>query len=221
MERLVRFTLVLTILLVTNTSRAGFVDLTKDELGLKDGNQGPSLQVDNLMISAISSIGQAGGPLAGTLYLEKGDKGLGVQTGDESGSKAISGSGPHGDEAVVIDFVQSVLASSITIRLADYKQDRDDPVIALAFASGPTVNFTDSHPNWDYATTSLGGEKVLVDVAVLLAGHGINDLVTSMYVMETSEHLYVNGIGSEVPEPSMVVLLGLGTLVFFRARKRV
>ena len=206
------------VLVMASLSMGTQLDITASGLSLASGNYGASLILDDLVeISALSMI-TSGGSGTGAIYLD-GDKGFGVLAPDGSGSKAISGGGKHQDEALVFNFITDVMASSIVVGLNSYKASRDDPVITLAVAGGGEVVFGKSHANWGSAVTSLGGERVSVDMGILL-GPGYSGLANTVSVMETTGHLYVNSIAAQVPEPATVALLGLGGFALMGRFKR-
>ena len=204
-------------------SWATIVELTEDGLGLTKGNYGTSLVVnDFLQIGALTSIsGSFGDADIGTVYLDS-NKGLGVQTLNFSGSKGISGGGGDQDEALVFNFT-NVQASSLSVGLSSYKSSKDDPFITLILSGGVSYTFSESSQDWDSAITSTGRDKANLNVGLLLqgAGVGINEVVNKMYVMEISEHLYVDAIeyNNSVPEPGTIAILLAGSVFSFTRRK--
>lgn len=200
---------------------ATFVDLTEDGLGLEKGNYGILLVVNDLLqISALTGIDQPYGPFDGTVYLDRDDRGLGLQTLFGHGSKGISGGGPDADEALYLNFVDEVYASSVVVGLNEYRENDDDPIITLFLVGGGELAFTRSHQNWNSAVTSLGGKKVAINLGKLV-GQGFSGLVNSVSVTETAGHIYLNSIQYEnIPEPATIALLGLGSLVLFNSKKR-
>lgn len=208
-------TIICILAILVSPSWANLVDLTSSELGLSTGNYGQFLEIDGVMrISAISQITSSGW-LTGSVYLD-GNKGLGVQTLDGSSSKGISGGGEQEDEALIFDFFNDVSASSISIGLNNYKASKDDPVITLGLSDGQELVFTQTHQNWTNAVTSLGREKVMVDIGSLVEQNYGGAIVNTVSVMEPTGHIYVNAIGSAVPEPATLVFLGFGSLIFIR-----
>jgi len=204
----------------TTPSLATVLDLTEDGLGLKAGNYGTLLSIDeSVQISAVTNKGKRSGPRTGTIYLGRGDKGLGVQTPAMKGSKGISGRGKNGYEILVFDFTENVSASSILIGLNKYRDCSDDSIISLSLSDGDELVFTKNHSNWDNATTSLGRGKVVVDIGLLLT-ENFTGLASSLSVAETSGHMYVNSITYHTPEPTTICMLGMGALALLRKRRK-
>jgi hypothetical protein len=208
---------------MTVQSWAVTVELTEDGLGLTKGNQGTSLRVsESLQITALTKITDSfENADIGTIYLE-GKKGLGVQNINLSGSKEISGKGADQDEALVFDFT-NVQASSLELGLDKYKADKTDPVISLILSDGAGYTFTENSNNWDDYITSQGKEKVSLNIGSLLQAEGVGQdvRVNKMYVMETSEHLYVTSVKfntSAVPEPATLAFLFTG-MICLRLKK--
>ncbi|MBL7106332.1 MAG: PEP-CTERM sorting domain-containing protein [Phycisphaerae bacterium] len=205
-------------------SLATVVELTEHGLGLAKGNYGTSFVIDDFIeVGALTSIsGSFGDADTGTVYLDR-DKGLGVQTLNLSGSKGISGGGGDQDEALVFNFT-NVQASSLSVGLNSFKVSKDDPFITLILSGGASYTFSESSQGWDSAITSTGRDKANLDVGLLLQGAGVgaDRVVDKMYVMEVSEHLYVNSIGynTAIPEPASLLMLGIGSLLFI-SKKRV
>jgi hypothetical protein len=198
-------------------AQATLIDFT--QLGLQQGNLGPSLVIDDLSISALTHIATAGSD-EGTIYLDR-HYGLGVQTLSGCGSTGISGKGSDQDEALIFDFAEGVSASSLQLGLSQYKANKDEPIITAALSSGSELSFSESSTNWGSAVTYLGHSRITVDVGLLLGSEGIgqNDAVSRLYVKETADHIYVGSLRFEslpgpvpVPEPATVGLLGLGSL---------
>ncbi|MHC4113795.1 MAG: PEP-CTERM sorting domain-containing protein [Planctomycetota bacterium] len=195
-------------------------DMTADGLGLKSGNYGASLVIDDfLSVSSLTNITPEGSS-AGTVYLD-GDKGLGVKTLNASGSKGISGGGGDQDEALIFDFAGGVPAGSIVVGLNSYEDKDDDPVITVTLSSGESLSFNESHQSWNIALVSLGDKKAAVNLGSLV-GQGFDGLVKSLTVMEPEGHLYVNRLAapSVVPEPATIALLGFGSLVLACNKRR-
>ncbi len=217
-------TIAVVLCIVVAMSGPGFsvmIDFTEDGLGMDYGNYGTSLIINEvLQISALTGIDQSGGPFVGTVYLEKHNKGLGVRTLNDSGSKPLSGGGHNADEAIVFGFVGNVDAGSLLIGLNKYKYDKDDPVITLSLSGGSELIFTESHANWAGAVSSYGKEKIVVDMGVLL-GPGFSGAATGLSVTETRGHVYVNSLAYSVPEPAMIAMLSFGWLLVLSRRKRV
>jgi hypothetical protein len=201
------------------SSHATTVLFTEDGLGLEQGNYGTLMVINDVVqASAITHIGQDGSFLTGTVYLDGKEKGLGVQTLAACGSKGISGRGDDQDEAIVLDFAPNVVATSILVGMNEYQKNMDDPIITLKLSTGDELVFTENHQNFSDAVTTLGKNKVVVDVGLLL-GQGFSGLASSLSVTETASHLYVNSVGYEIPEPATVLLLGLGSIVLKRKRR--
>jgi hypothetical protein len=208
-----------TMVVLVSPSWASVWDLTTDGLGLKSGNYGVSLVIDNfLSVSSLTSITPEGSS-AGTVYLG-GDSGLGVKTLSGSGSKGISGGGGDQDEALIFNFAGGAPAGSIVVGLNDYEDKDDDPVITVALSSGESLSFNESHQSWNIALVSLGDKKAAVNLGSLV-GQGFGGLVRSLTVMEPEGHLYVNRLAalSVVPEPATIALLGFGSLVLVYRRR--
>lgn len=198
---------------------AVFIDLTEKGLGLKKGNYGTCLAVNEVIeISAITRIGNRKGQEIGTVYLNKGKKGLGVQRLDGRGGREISGGGRDQDEAVVFDFIRNVHASSIKVGLADYERKEDNPIVTLTLSGGDELVLTKSDINWNDAITFVRKKEVVVDLAVLV-GHDFSGMATRLTVTETEEQLYVNSIAYETPEPATITLLVMGGLILRIRRK--
>ncbi len=196
------------------------IDLTEDGLDMEHGNLGTSLIINEVLeISGLTGIDQSRGPFVGTVYLEKGDKGLGIRTLSGGGSKPLSGRGPDADEAILFGFVGGVDAGSLLVGLNKYKYDKDDPVITLSLSGGTELSFTESHANWAEAVNSQGKEKVVVDMGVLL-GPGFSGAATGLSVTETRGHLYVNSLSYSVPEPTTIAMLSFGWMLLLSKRKR-
>jgi hypothetical protein len=192
-------------------AQATLIDFT--QLGLRQGNLGQSLVIDDLSISALTQITTTGS-YEGTIYLDS-HHGLGVQTLSGCGSTGISGRGADQDEALIFDFTEGVFASSLQVGLSQYKANKDEPIITATLSSGGQLSFSESSTNWSNAVTNLGYGRITVDVGLLLGGEriGQNDAVSRLYVKETSDHVYVRSLGYEsVPEPATVGLLGFGSL---------
>ncbi len=195
-------------------AQATLIDFTDDQLGLQEGNQGPSLVIDDfLSISALTHITATGSDDEGTVYLAH--HGLGVQTLSGHGSTGISGRGADQDEALIFDFTEGIFASSLQLGLSKYKANKDEPIITATLSNGDELSFSKGHQDWSNAVTYVGHSKIEVDVGLLLASEGIsqNETVSRLYVQESSHHVYVSSIGYEsVPEPATVGLLGFGSL---------
>lgn len=201
------------LVVLASPSQASMWNMTAEALGLKSGNYGESLVIDNfLSVSSLTCITPEGFS-AGTVYVD-GDRGLGVKTLSGSGSKGISGGGGNQDEALIFDFAEGVPAGSIVLGLNSYEDRDDEPVITMTLSSGESLSFNKSHQSWNAALASLGDKKVAINLG-LLVGQGFGGLVSSLTVMESQGHLYVNSLAasSGVPEPATIALLGLGSLI--------
>lgn len=208
-----------TILVSAEPSRAVFIELTEKGLGLKKGNYGTCLAVNEFVeISAITNIGYRGGEETGTVYLNKGKKGLGVQNLDGRGGEGISGRGGESDEALVFDFIRNVEASSLKVGLSDYDKKKDEPVISLMLSDGAELVFNKKDKNWKEAVTFVRKKEAVLDLGVLL-GQDFNSHVTGLSVTETKDGIYVNSITYHTPEPATVALLSLGGLILCIRRR--
>ena len=203
-------------------AQATLIDFT--QLGLQQGNLGPSLVIDDLSISALTHITTTGSD-EGTIYLDR-HYGLGVQTLSGCGSTGISGRGSDQDEALIFDFTEGASASFLQVGLSQYRANKDEPIITAILSSGGELSFSESSANWVIAVTNLGHSRITVDVGLLLGGEGIGqyEAVSRLYVRESADHVYVRSLGYEsapepVPEPATIGLLVLGSVVLFRGRK--
>jgi len=159
---------------------------------LSEGNQGTSINIEDIDITALTSI-ESGSSNTGTLYLVT-DSGLGVQNLNLGGSKGLSGKGGDDDEAIIFNFnTDDILPESLLIALNDYKPTKAKPVINLSLSTGDDFIFTTDHQNWDDAITYVGSSGAIIDLGVLL-GPLDNAFVDSLSVMETADHLYVGDI---------------------------
>jgi len=192
---------------------AATINLTSDGLGLASGNYGTSMLIDDfIQVSALTKITLTDSQ-TGTIYLD-GNKGFGVQTtgtGRDAGSKGISGGGKDQNEALIFDFMQTVAASSIVLGLYDYNPTKDDTVLTLTLNNGDEMSFTQNHQNWNSAITYLDKKKSTVDFGILL-GEGFGGSAARVSVMEPTDHVYVNLLGADIPEPATMLLLCMGTL---------
>lgn len=218
-----KIAVIMTLLVIAAPSWATLLDLTEDGLGLDTGNLGTIFVIDEFVqISALTRIRTTfDDSCTGTVYLNR-NKGLGVRTHWARGSKGISGEGPDQDEALVFDFTAEVLATSVSVGLAWYEENEDDPIISLILSCGDQFSFSEGHQNWSNAVTSLEANKVVVNVGLLLMGEGINQnqTLSGLYVRESSDHLYVNSLEYQgIPEPATVALLGLGSLILICRRR--
>jgi hypothetical protein len=224
--RIAKIALLLSVVVVLAVpSQAVLVNLTTQGLGLDNGNYGPSLTINDILnLTALTDISN-GQSDTGTIYL-KSNKGLGVQDQYGHGSKGISGSG-HKSEALVLNFTTAVAVDSLSIGLNDYKHHSDNPIITATFSDSYEIVFDESHQNWEAAVTYIGSKNITVNIGALIGG-SYNGSVSSLAIMESKGHVYLNcieysdipgGDSNPVPEPSTILILSLGG-VFLTNKKR-
>ena len=215
--------IVLMVFAMISQCQAAVISLTANSLGLKSGNYGAVLIVEDFLnITAITKIGRSSGPEAGTIYVAAGDIGLGVQSVKKRGSEGINGSGSYSDEAIVFSFLSGVPVSSIQLGLSDYSKCSDNPVIELLFLSGDKALFSKLSSGWNEAISSIGGGKVLVDIGTLF-GTSSNKVLSQLTVTELCGEVYVNSIvwnSTSVPEPATIMLLGLGCVMVLPLKRK-
>ena len=182
-------------------SRAISFDTIEDG-DLSQGSYGTSLIIEDVEITALTHI-TPDSSITGTLYLDE-KNGLGVKNLKLGGSKGISGGGGDQDEAIIFNFnTDDILPASILIGFNDYNPAKDEPVINLSLSTGDDFMFTADHQNWADAITYVGSSSVEIDLGVLL-GPLDNAFATSLSVMETAGHIYVDNIEyskKPIPEP--------------------
>ncbi len=154
----------------------------------------------------------------GSVYIERGSKGAGVQTADGGGSKGISGGGGHADEELIFSYDQAVSLDSISIMLRDIDfghgtEDKDDPVIFLQLAGASAFGVTIMETEIIAAFSKTGKKTGMVDFASFTSLSG-DTAISGFKVRETNDHIFVTGgsAGSAVPEPGTLALLAIGSV---------
>ncbi len=220
--------------LATASASADLVPLTEDVQG--KGNMGTSFRPvtvgglpADFVLTARSMIDDSMmfDPFApgsvGTIYIDRDDRGAGVQTLSTSGSKGISGGGGHKDEEILVSFDAPALASTIELEINELEfgngaGDKDDPVLFVALASGgsPLVFMEDAIMD---AFTFSSSKRGILDLGAIL---GLDPAagVLSVAVRETNGHIYLSGVsGSPIPAPGALAVVGMGLGVVARRRR--
>jgi hypothetical protein len=164
----------------------------------------------------------------GTVYIEKGVLGAGVQTAEPNGSAGISGGGGHQDEELIITFDAPTAAASLLIGLNAFAPgngwlDGDDPVLFIDVA-GQSSPVMLQEAGFLSAFTWTGSGSGLVDFGLL--GLGPSAMIESVRVREARSHIFVNlitlgGPATAIPLPAPLALgiAGLGAVAAVRRRR--
>lgn len=125
----------------------------------------------------------------GTIFVD--NMGTGVQNESGGGSKEISGSGPNGDEELILIFDIAVPRDYLALGLKKYDPgnglgDKDDPAIFVFLTDGTYATFDETHieTDGDGMTGTLFLNKLLPEDA----------MVAQIIVRETNKHMLVGSL---------------------------
>lgn len=165
----------------------------------------------------------------GTIYVDKGDKGTGVQDSGSGGSKGISGKGGDQNEELIFTFDNPVSLDSIALSINDIDfgdglNDKDDPVLFISRAgSGLFSTITEEDILSTSAFTTTDKKRGILDLGSLSSSLGYS-AIDAFAIRETHGHIYVTGISEAtpvpVPVPSTILLGSIGTVLVAWTRKR-
>ncbi|MDP6380000.1 MAG: hypothetical protein QF662_01540 [Phycisphaerae bacterium] len=162
---------------------------------MSKSNVGLSFDVDgNLTLTAVTKLGQPGGGLAGTIYVN--DKGIGVQNEIADGSKGISGEGPDGDELLRFTYNTPVAGDTLDLHLLGVAVNsggfnNEVMQIELFFAGAPSV--VRNNADVFAAYTETGQNDGFVDFS-LLDGIGGAGGLTGFEFRVYEGHVLVSGV---------------------------
>lgn len=191
------------VLVCAGVANAGliFVDFTSESQGVKGNvgfeyrpvtvnglSAGLVLTSRSLIDKSLPFDPSAPGPV-GTVYID--NEGTGVQNEFAGGSKEISGTGPNGDEELILTFDNAVPRDNLVLGLTKYDPgngflDNDDPVIFVFFTDGSHVTFDETH-----IETDRGGMTGTLFLNELLPEDAI---VAQIIVRETNKHTLIGSL---------------------------
>jgi hypothetical protein len=166
---------------------------------------------------------------SGTIYVDKDDKGIGVQNYLYGGSAGISGGGKDKDEELIFTFNAPTALDSVFLEINELEfgnglNDKDDPVLFVSQAGSGVFNtITEVDILNNSAFTFTAGKRGTLNFGALYPLLGYTEIDT-FKIRETRDHIYVTGLSGTspvpVPAPGAFMLSCLGTAVVAFARNR-